>query len=78
MDAPSCLYPPFGQSGTGQRFISRPACQFKPRYLFRNTETLLAIPLLPDVANGIIVLPLKSWLSINVSTTRGAISHQIG
>ena len=31
-----------------------------------------------DVANGMTVLPFRSWLSMNVLIMRGARSHQMG
>ena len=37
-----------------------------------------SIPLPPEVAKGITVLPEKSYLSRNVSTIRGSTYHQMG
>jgi len=48
---------------------------------FARSEIFLAdlpIPLEPDVANGMIVLPARSYSSTNVSIMEGSLYHQIG
>ena len=60
------------------RFSSFPVCQLIFGYDFFSTATLLAMVLLPEVAKGITVLPVKSDVSMNEFTVLGARSHQIG
>lgn len=55
-----------------------PSTSLAPLQLGRSASLVFPIPLPPEVANGTMVFPVRSWLSRKVLMIVGATYHQIG
>ncbi len=73
-----CLFAHSASCASERKFTMPPAFHVASGQTFFSTSTVFPIPLPPEVANGITVLPEKSYCSRNVSIMVGATYHQIG